>query len=254
MNRRKPGDGTDLAHHGVARKMPPMRAIAGVLLVLALAGGTPVAGAANDVTIYRCTDASGHLTFRDTPCGKGQAQQARTMVRPTDAPPVPSRPPAPATGGPTAPPVRTVVLRAPRPLYECIPPGGEPYTSDTADGNPRWVPLWTLDYPMITGGGHGRAGRGSDTSLAITDGNVRIDHGSTTLTRPRPVPRRAYGAGTWVRDDCHALPQPEVCARLRDRRDAIRHRFFNAMPNERDTLTVEERGINARLDEDCGGH
>jgi hypothetical protein len=82
----------------------------------------------------------------------------------------------------------------------------------------------------------------------------RIDLGSTTLTRPRPVPRWAYGAGTWVRDDCHALPQQEVCARLSDRRDEIRRRFFNAMPSERDTLRVEERGINARLDDDCGGH
>jgi hypothetical protein len=45
-----------------------------------------------------------------------------------------------------------------------------------------------------------------------------------------------------------------VCARLRDRRDEINRRFFNAQPSERDTLRVEERGVVARLDEDCGGH
>ena len=55
-----------------------------------------------------------------------------------------------------------------------------------------------------------------------------------------------------MRDDCHALPQAEVCARLADRRDVIRRRFFNAQERERDTLRVEERGINARLAADCG--
>jgi hypothetical protein len=57
----------------------------------------------------------------------------------------------------------------------------------------------------------------------------------------------------WVRDECHALPQVEVCDRLRDRREQIRSRRFNAQANERATLGTEERGINARLAEDCGG-
>jgi hypothetical protein len=60
-------------------------------------------------------------------------------------------------------------------------------------------------------------------------------------------------AGTWIRDACHGLPQQEVCARLRDRRDEIRRRFFNAQPSERDLLRNEERGIDARLGDDCGG-
>ena len=60
--------------------------------------------------------------------------------------------------------------------------------------------------------------------------------------------------GTWIRDTCHELPPAEVCARLRDRRAEIERRFFNAQPSERDTLRVEERGVDARLDEDCGGH
>jgi hypothetical protein len=55
-----------------------------------------------------------------------------------------------------------------------------------------------------------------------------------------------------VQDTCYALPQAEVCDVVRDRRDEIRRRFFNAMPSERDVLRVEERGLNARLDADCG--
>ena len=71
---------------------------------------------------------------------------------------------------------------------------------------------------------------------------------------PRPRFALALRRRHWIRDDCYALPQAEVCARLLDRRDEIRPRFFNAMPSERDMLRVEERSINARLDEDCGGH
>jgi hypothetical protein len=82
---------------------------------------------------------------------------------------------------------------------------------------------------------------------AEISGSSRIDSGVGYTTAP-------YGAGTWIRDTCYALPQGEVCDRLMDRRDEIRRRFFNAMPSERDVLRVEERGINARLDNDCGAH
>ena len=61
------------------------------------------------------------------------------------------------------------------------------------------------------------------------------------------------GGGTWIRDQCAMLPPRETCNRLRDRRDAIRTRFFNAQEKERDALRIEERGINNRLDNDCGG-
>ena len=222
-----------------------------VVIVLLLATAAPVARAsAGEVTIYRCTDASGHLTLRDTPCRKGETQQTRTMIRPTDAPAAPPAPPAraqDANGDAVVQRQRTVYITPPRPLYECVTPDGEVYTSDSGEGNPRWVPLWTLGYPIArprhrtTGG----------TDLAITGGRVRIDDHHTTVQRPFHGVA-AWGAGTWVRDDCHALPQDEVCARLVDRRDEIRRRFFNAMPSERDVLRVEERGINARLANDCG--
>lgn len=212
-----------------------MRAPAAILALL-FAGSIAPAIGADDVTIYRCTDRSGRLTFRDTPCGKDQAQQTRTMMRPKDAP-LTHVAPAARQRPPDAPPLTSpevVVMHPPRPLYECVPPEGEAYTSDSPEGNPRWVPLWTLGYPYVGGLSH------------------------RPIPSPHPLPGRfgfgVYGAGMWIRDDCHALPQAEVCARLVDRRDVIRKRFFNAMPSERDTLRLEERGINARLDEDCGGY
>ena len=226
-----------------------------VLLLAALPAATPAALAA-DITIYRCTDARGRLTLRDTPCPKGQQQQTRSMVRPKDgAPaPVPAEPVAPTRQAPAPPATRVIVRNAPQPLYECITPDGERYTSDTSEGHPRWVPLWTLGYPVYRGGWqHG----GVRSSVDIDLGHVRIHSGQHGGSRPPPgvgYPAGAYNAGTWIRDTCHALPPQEVCARLVDRRDEIRRRFFNAMPSERDVLRVEERGINARLDNDCGVH
>jgi hypothetical protein len=221
------------------------------LLFLSILAASPIAAsAADDITIYRCTDASGRLTLRDTPCRKDQQQQTRMMVRPKDAPAV-LAPPAPLTAREAAPPLppRVVVMTAPRPLYECIPPDGAPYTSDSAEGNPRWVPLWTLGYP---GTGFRFSNGMGTTGVSVTHGGPPTDGRGYPGRRWRGYGPAVYGAGTWIRDECHALPPAEVCSRLVDRRDAIRTRFFNAMPSERDTLRVEERGINARLGNDCG--
>ena len=220
-------------------------------LPLAAALLAPSARAA-EVTIYRCSDAHGNVTLRDTPCAKGQQQETRNMVRPKDAPsrvadavPDDSRPePAPM-------PARAVMYAPPLPMYECRTPDGSTYTSDSPEGNPRWVPLWTLGYPVVTDGyyrpGSTRIVRNSDGTV-----DVNVDGGGYVNG---PVPTLAgYGAGTWVHDECHMLPPSETCARLEDRRDEIRTRFFNAQPTERAQLDREERGINARLDNDCGGH
>jgi hypothetical protein len=210
---------------------------------------------AGDVTIYRCTDARGHLTLRDTPCTKGERQETREMLRPKDGAPAVAATPAPVQprNADNAAPPRMLVLRAPQPLYECVTPDGDHYTSDTPEGRPRWVPLWTLGYPVPMAP-YPYPSRRTGTDLAITGGNVSIHAGSTVLVPPPAYPAYPATAGTWIRDACHALPQQEVCARLHDRRDEIRRRFFNAQPSERDVLRVEERGINARLDNDCGGH
>ena len=56
-----------------------------------------------------------------------------------------------------------------------------------------------------------------------------------------------------VRDSCHALPPQEVCARLRDRRWELIRRYNSALQSERQQLMREQRGIDARLEQDCGG-
>ena len=241
---------------------------------------SPAPAAAQDVRIYRCTDAAGRVAIGNVPCAEGQREEARTMVRPRDgaAPPVAPAAPTAAAADPD-PPTRVIVVRPPQPLYECVRPDGSVYDSASAEGDPRWVPLWTLGYPVH--GGVGRrvdAGRGG----AIAPGTGRPGLSvppRAGLSVPVGSPPRAgdlapqraasgggdrdrrghggyYGGGgaggTWVRDACSPLPQGEVCDRLVDRRDDLRRRFFNAQQSERDALRVEERGLNARLADDCG--
>jgi len=227
-----------------------MRSPLAIVALLNLAAAAPVVRAADAVTIYRCTDAAGYVTLGDIPCGKDQKQQTRTMVRPKDAPApriAPRKAPMRARPAYAPEPAQNTGYLAPlRPMYECTTADGETYTSDNSEGNPRWVPLWTLGYPI----GAVRPRPIGGAGMSITSGGVHID-GQSTILRP-PV---FYGGGgyTWVVDDCYELPPAEMCARLVDRRDAIRTRFFNAMPSEREQLSIEERGINARLGNDCGG-
>ena len=62
----------------------------------------------------------------------------------------------------------------------------------------------------------------------------------------------AQPTGTWVRDRCRAVPAAEVCARLRDERYALDRRYHSALQSERARITVEERGLDARLATECG--
>ena len=67
----------------------------------------------------------------------------------------------PATPAPAAPQreVRHVYVQPPQPLYECVRDDGSRYTSDSGEGNPRWVPIWTSVY-LPYGGGHRPPGGG----------------------------------------------------------------------------------------------
>lgn len=242
----------------------PMSRIRRRLIATALLAVMAGASAA-DVTIYRCTDAQGRLTLRDTPCRQGERQQTRAMLRPSDPAPGASSKPAPAAPPAAPAPPRVIVVQAPRPLYECITDNGARYTSDSAEGNPRWVPLAVLGYPSYPRhGGYGGQRYGYAGRLEYRDGPLlgRVELGGPRLPRrpphgPGPGQRPpvigiAYPAGTWIRDSCHALPPQEVCARLRDRRYELDRRYNSALQSERTRITQEQRGIDARLTTDCG--
>lgn len=252
--------------------------IAAFLLPLAVAGPAVAAVAQNgagDVTIYRCTDAQGRVAIGNVPCPGEARQEVRSMVRPVDGEPGPATVAEPAPVVPVRPAAQYVTLPPAQPLYECMRPDGTSYESDSGIGEERWVPAWGGGWPL--GGHDGHPGHGRPVAPGRRGGSIRQGSGLSvppvsnisipanpprpdpgTATGPRPRPPHTGGgiwlggeSGRWERDACHALPQAETCARLRDRRDDIRRRFFNAQQRERDTLRVEERGLNARIDADC---
>ncbi len=248
-----------------------MRPLSTACLLAVLLAPCADAGAADPVTVYRCTDAGGHVTLGNVPCAEGSNEQVMAMQRPVDRP----LPPPPAVVEPEPEPAvaapQVVMVRTPQPMYECITPDGDRYTSDTGEGNPRWVPLWTLGYRGGFRGGPpaggaadafndyyanrplgGRVGAPTPRPSAPPAGSGRPDRPDRPSRPHRPGHGGFGGPGTWVRDTCHVLPPTEVCARLFDRREEIRQRFFNAQPTERDALRLEERGLNARLAADCG--
>jgi hypothetical protein len=212
------------------------------LMLLLLASTTlPAPLHAQEVTVYRCIGAAGKLTLRDSPCAKGETQQVRSMQRPKD--PAPGALPVAKAAPPPAPPppreVQVIYRTPPRPMYECVTAEGEQYTSDNGEGNPRSVPLWTLGYPMWPyrgGGGGGGGARPPDDRRPHLPGVI--------------VP----GGYTWVRDECHALPQQEVCSRLSDRRYEIIRRYNSALQSDQHRLELEQRGIDARIANDCGNY
>jgi hypothetical protein len=235
------------------KRLRPLPLLA--VITLAMAVATP-ATHAGEVTIYRCTDAKGQLSLRDTPCRAGEKQEARSMVRPADPPPrATPAPAAPAAVQAHEPAPRYIVVTPSRPLYECIAPDGERYTSDTDEGRPRWEPLWTygyLAYPYPTGGGHSaRVTFSRDSGSSSISGSARIGGHPHRPPVVGIVP--AYPNGQWVYDECHPLPQADICDRLRDERYELNRRWNIAQPSERTEIDRETRGIDARLANDCGG-
>ena len=171
--------------------MRPVR-LAAALVLAGLAGVcVPRVFAADDVTIYRCVDAKGVVAIQDKPCGKDQAQSAREMVRPKDAPPRP-RPTTPepvASEPPPAPQPQWEYepeREPPPPMYVCTSYDGIVRESEQYDPNPRCEPL-ALYYPNAE----------------------------------RLTPQQA-GACRWVRDSCVLLSEEETCARFRvNRKKAV---------------------------------
>ncbi|HVK50235.1 MAG TPA: DUF4124 domain-containing protein [Pseudoxanthomonas sp.] len=229
-----------------------------LLLMSSLLAGAIAPAAAQEVVIYRCEDAQGRLTLRDSPCEPGEKQQSRSMQRPRDPAPTSATSAAPASRVTDTPPTVTapvVIYRAPpRPMYECEAPDGTRYTNDTGEGQARWESYFGYGYiwPRAHGGGGGGGGSGSPRPPPGTSIGVGTPPPSPPSDRPRPPTVGVVPiAGGWVRDECHMLPQAETCARLSDRRYEILRRYGSAMPSERRTLDLEQRGIDARMANDC---
>ncbi|AWH54881.1 hypothetical protein C1924_17680 [Stenotrophomonas sp. ESTM1D_MKCIP4_1] len=215
--------------------------------------------AADDVRVYRCVGSNGAVALQDKPCSSGR-QEVRDLQRPRDPPPraVSTDTPAPA---PAATPdmgvreVRHVYIQPPQPMYECVRDDGSRYTSDNNEGNPRWVPVWTtVWYPAGPHGGPrprppAPGPGGGAIGIAPPPGGAGIPVHRPPLGYGVNVP----GGNVLVRDACSQLPAREVCSRLRDRRWELDRRYNSALQSERTAISNEQRGIDARLSQDCSG-
>lgn len=130
--------------------MPGMKA----WFVLSLAFLLPTVAAApveDTVTVHRCTDGKGRVTWQNDPCPKGSQELVREMARPKDPPPKPkSKQVAPAVVLQPPPVVeyaRPRDLFPPPPMYHCTSYDGIERFSESYDPNPRCEPF-VLYYPF----------------------------------------------------------------------------------------------------------
>jgi len=255
------------------------------LLLSMLAGAAPLAAQDGSVRVYRCVGSNGAVSLQDAPCRDGR-QEVREMQRPRDPAPRAvrsDREPTPAAPS-TEREVRYVHVQPPQPIYECIRDDGSRYTSETSEGNPRWVPVWTSAWLPGRGPGGVRPGPGpgpgprplppiapmgsgsvtsSGGSLTVSGGGSRgggsftVGSGSTQWQTEGSAYPGTYhdvvvpAGNVLVRDQCHPLPASEVCSILRDRRWELVRRYNSALQGERDAITREQRSVDARLDRDC---
>jgi len=200
---------------------------------------------ASELTVYRCTDGNDQVALRDSPCPAGAREETIDMQRPVDPPPAPViLSPEPEPTPPPAIETRVVIVDAPSPIYQCTTPDGERYTSDNGDGDPRWVPAWTLGYPVVRPRNPLGDRVGAPRPKPPSDGPGASD-------RPTYI-GTTYGPGTWVRDNCVELPRAQACELLREQQRELRKEWFNAMPTRRAEVAEEERALAARLARTCG--
>ncbi|MEO8161588.1 MAG: hypothetical protein ABI588_09225 [Arenimonas sp.] len=121
-------------------------------LALSLAVLWPVVGVdamEPTVTLHRCTDPRGKLTWQSDACPKGSLDEVREMIRPVDEPksahkPV-AQPPVVEDELPPPPPRRRELLPPP-PMYKCTSYDGNERFSESYDPNPRCEPI-VVYYP-----------------------------------------------------------------------------------------------------------
>ena len=130
------------------------------IFCLAMAGAMSLPLAAQQVTIYRCTDAAGNITLQNgVRCPKGQKQETRRLQAPTPAapayvPPAASTPAPAYSPAPTPPPVADAAPAAPAPLpppplYRCHAHAGNSYLSEDGAPKDRCVELQVTDLSGV---------------------------------------------------------------------------------------------------------
>ncbi len=198
-----------------------------------------VAPAAIAGTLYKCTDARGHVSYRDTPCPPAARQEIlRRFPDPGSVPAAPSVPAAtvpPAPAPDPAPPPRVARTPPPR-LYRCTrATDGETYLSRTGRTRPYLVPSGMLDWQRPLAEVYGSR-QGAGVGMSAPE------------LMPDPTPRM-IGGGYYVRvrDICRRLPPRAACAALREQYEANEEDIDRAFKSERGPLLERREQLRARM-------
>ncbi len=187
----------------------------GIALLLAAAAPSM----AQQVVMYRCTDARGVVTLQnDVACPKGSQQEKRLVdtgataapfpvvpdapARAAPAPPVAVAKPAPADGSPDYTPALPLPETAkplaqrlpPPPLYQCNTVENDSYLSDTPDPKPRCVRIGTVGID-----GSQQLGAGAACSMVYDQCQRVPDNAACPAWRKRV--NEAQAAWTYARAD-----------------------------------------------------
>lgn len=215
-----------------------------VLIAAAYAGTGPAVAASN--TGYRCTDASGAISFQDKPCRADQQSRSFEYERAPPPPPedavdeladasaeTPAEPEVsrPARPEPAALPAPPPPRPPPPVVFRCVRADNDKvYFSETGDTPPYRVPAGVIGLP--------------GTSL-----RDNADVSAPELNRP-PVADGGGAAATAlveVRDRCEQLVPAEACRALRSQLDENLARQRGATRDERTGLAGEARTLADKL-------
>lgn len=195
------------------------------MVLLLLACATSVPALAQQVVMYRCTDARGVVTLQnDTPCAKGTRQEKRLVDTGATAAPFPMIAPAPvvrpaapardsaatqpAAGTPAADAPSPVLplpeatrppseRLPPPPLYQCNTVENDSYLSDTPEPRPRCVRVDTVGID-----GSQQLGAGAACSMVYDQCQRVPDNAACPAWRKRV--NEAQAAWTYARADMAA--------------------------------------------------
>ena len=218
---------------------PTVRTFARLLLALSCGISGIATTTAADITIYRCTDASGALTLQNAPCPKGMKQEARTMQGVNTVPMAPGQSGSAATPAiaPAVPAPATTSAEPPA-TTEIVTPRASPTTTTRRLPPPVMFQCTTYDKGRYVTEDPEPASRCVTLQTIGLDGNPQ------------------YGAGQAcevVRDVCARVPDGALCEAWQKRRDETEVAFRFARPENAEKNRADyERVVRIVAESSCG--
>lgn len=189
---------------------------------------------ADTTTVYKCTDATGSVTYQGQPCPASKRQQSLRLVDQAPEPASPASAPLPPPAiTDRVPPVDTTPT-APLPvMYRCVrATDGSSYLSNRGDPSPYQAPfgmLGAVQSPLGDAYGHGGGASAPE------------------LNRGKVTSGLVAGNYVWVQDQCRELGPQETCQALQDAYDENEHKLKQAFKSERPPFEKREAELQAQL-------